>query len=291
MLINPEGQPIRDDISVPEMTERQRQDAEDRTSVKAVVVYEAIRQDGDEELQRQPSALAWSGLAAGLSMGFSFVSEALLRTWLPDAPWRHLIVPLGYPVGFLIVIIGRQQLFTENTLTAIIPLLTRRTWATAAAVVRLWAIVLASNLAGAHIFAWVISNTPVFRPEVQASLRSLALEAADVSFGNAVIRGVFAGWLIATVVWMNAATNTSRTPIIIILTYLVGVAGLTHVVAGSIEVLFLVWTGQRSWFSYIDGYMLPTLIGNILGGVSLVSALNHAQVVSGQDLRKTNLTS
>src|SRR5271170_3876980 len=190
---------------MPALTERQEQEAEDRTSVSALVVHEAIRKDGDEELRRPVSALAWSGLAAGLSMGFSFVAEALFRTYTPAAPWRPLITNLGYPLGFLIVIIGRQQLFTENTLTAIIPLLTRRNHGTLLAVSRLWAVVLLANLTGAHIFAWVIGNTSVLKPEFHQALTELAKGAAHVSFGSAVIRGIFAGWLIATVVWMLAA--------------------------------------------------------------------------------------
>jgi formate-nitrite transporter family protein len=109
----------------------------------------------------------------------------------------------------------------------------------------------------------------------------LATEAADVSFPSAVIRGIFAGWLIAMVVWMNAATDSGRFTIIVTLTYVVGLAGLTYIVAGSVEVIFLVMIGAKTWISFLIGYMLPTLIGNILGGVSLVSALNHAQVVAG----------
>jgi formate/nitrite transporter FocA (FNT family) len=108
----------------------------------------AIRYDGEEELNRPISALAWSGLAAGMSMGFSLVAEALFRTYLPDQPWRPLITSLGYPLGFLIVIIGRQQLFTENTLTAIIPLLARRNTATLLRVARLWTVVLVANPCG-----------------------------------------------------------------------------------------------------------------------------------------------
>ncbi len=286
MLVNEDGSPLSEEMVVPELTEKQQQEAEDRTSVSAVVVHEAIRHDGEEELQRPISALAWSGLAAGLSMGFSFVAEALLRRYLPDAPWRPLIVNLGYPFGFLIVIIGRQQLFTENTLTAIIPLLARRNMSTFISVLRLWAVVLCANLTGAHIIAWVLGNTPVFRPEVQASLLALAQEAAAVSFGSAILRGIFAGWLIAMVVWMLAATDTGRIPIIVILTYVVSLAGLTHIIAGSIEVLFLVMTGHLSWFAYLGGYMTPTLIGNIIGGVSMVSVVNHAQVVAGMALTK-----
>ena len=289
MIVDERGEPLEEVVVTPPLSDRQRQEAEDRTSVKASVVHETIRRDGDEELQRPLPALAWSGLAAGLSMGFSFLAEALIQSHLPDTIWRPLVTNLGYPLGFLIVIIGRQQLFTENTLTAIIPLLTRRNFSTGWAVLRLWAVVLTANLTGAHIFAWVIGNTSVLKPEFHQALTSLAQQAADVSFGSAVIRGVFAGWLIATVVWMLAATNSGRIPIIVVLTYFVSLAGLTHIVAGSVEVLYLVMTGQRPWLAYVGSYMLPTLTGNILGGVSLVSALNHAQVIAGSPPPRSRL--
>lgn len=288
MLVNEKGENLEADLATPPLNERQKQEAEDRTSISAVVVHEAIRKDGDEELQRPMSALAWSGLAAGLSMGFSFVAEGLLHTYLPKTQWRPLLTNLGYPFGFLIVIIGRQQLFTENTLTAIIPLLARRNLVTLLAVLRLWAVVLAANLFGAHIFAWVVANTPMFSPEIQNSLRELAVRAAAVSFGAAILRGIFAGWLIAMVVWMLAASQDGKVGIIVILTYVVGLAGLTHVVVGSEEVLFLVMIGAKSWMSFLAGYMIPTLIGNIIGGVALVSAVNHAQVVAGLGLGRSS---
>ena len=281
MIVDDKGNTIADVPAMPPLTERQQQEAQDRTSVSALVVHEAIRKDGDEELQRPISALAWSGLAAGLSMGFSFVAQALFRTYIPDAPWRPLITNLGYPIGFLIVIVGRQQLFTENTLTAIIPLLARRKMATFWQVLRLWSVVLVANIAGAHLFAWVIGNTSVLHSVFHHAMEQLATEAANVSFGDAILRGIFAGWLIAMVVWMLAATNSSRIPIIVILTYLVGLARFTHVVAGSVEVLFLVMTGAKSWLSFAGGYLVPTLIGNVVGGVALVSAVNHAQVIAG----------
>ena len=280
VITDDQGRPIKNEI-VPELTERQEQESEELTSVTALVVHEAIRKSGEEELARPIQALAWSGLAAGLSMGFSFLSEALFRTYLPNAPWRPLLTNLGYSVGFLLVIVGRQQLFTENTLTAIIPLLARRNWATFRAVAKLWSIVLVANLVGAHIFAWVIAGSTVMKPVFRDALRDLAMEAADVSFPTALLRGIFAGWLIAMIVWMLSATDSGRISIIVILTYIVGLASLTHVIAGSTEVLYLVMTGAKSWFSYFGGYMIPTLAGNILGGISLVSALNHAQVVAG----------
>jgi len=279
------------DVVAPDLSEKKRAEAEERTSVSVDVVHEAIRQDGEEELNRTASALAWSGLAAGLSMGFSFVVQALFRAHLPDQPWRPLLVRLGYPVGFLIVIIGRQQLFTENTLTAIIPLLARRNFFTLVRVLKLWTIVLLANLVGAHLFAWVVGNTPMFQPDVQSSMLAIAKQAADVGFGSAVLRGIFAGWLIAMVVWMLAAVDTGRVPIIIILTYVVGLADLTHIIAGSVEVLFLAMVGAKSWLSVVGGYLAPTLLGNIIGGVSLTAAVNHAQVVAGMGKRKTRVVS
>lgn len=274
------------DVVAPELTEKQREEAEERTSVSVDVVHEAVRHDGEEELRRPTSALAWSGFAAGLGMGFSFVAQALFLAYLPNQPWRPLLVNLGYPLGFLIVILGRQQLFTENTLTAIIPLLARRNMATFIQVLRLWTVVLIANLAGAHLFAWVVGNTPMFHADVQAAMLALAKKAAEVSFGVALLRGIFAGWLIALVVWMLAAIDTGRALIIILITYVVGLGSLTHIVAGAVEVLFLPMVGARSWVDIVWVYLLPTLIGNILGGTALTAALNHAQVVAGMGQKK-----
>jgi formate-nitrite transporter family protein len=270
-------------LVTPELTEKEEQEAEERVAVTAHVVHEAIRKQGEEELKRPGSALAWSGLAAGLSMGFSFIAEGLLRSHLPDADWRALVAKLGYPLGFLIVIIGRQQLFTENTLTPIIPLLARRDLKTFWSVLRLWTIVFLANMVGAHAFAWVVANTAVVTPELQRALSDIAHESAAIGFGAAILRGVFAGWLIALVVWLLAASEHSQIGVIAILTYVVGLGQFTHIIVGSIEVLFLVMSGQLAWTAFVAGYALPTLIGNIIGGVSLVSALNHAQVVSGQE--------
>ncbi len=115
---------------------------------------------------------------------------------------------------------------------------------------------------------------------------ALATKAMQVGFGTAILRGIFAGWLIAMVVWILAAVDTGRSAIIIILTYVVGLANLTHIIAGAVEVLFLPMVGAASWIHVAWGYLLPTLIGNIIGGGSLTAALNHAQVVAGMAGKK-----
>jgi len=214
--------------------------------------------------------------------GLSLIAEGLLRAHLPDTPWRPLISKLGYPLGFILVIIGRQQLFTENTLTVIIPLMAKRNLATLIQVLRLWATVLVANIAGAHAIAWTLSNTTVFPPEVKHAFYDIGQMSAAAGFREVLLRGIFAGWLIATVVWLLAAADSRGVSIIAIPTYIVGLAGLSHVIVGSIEVLYLVMSGAKSWMIYFSGYFVPSLIGNVIGGVALVSALNHAQVVAGR---------
>ncbi len=104
------------------MDDSERKEAKERSAISAAVVHEAIREEGVSELKRSSSALMWSGLAAGLSMGFCLISEGLISRYLPGVSWAPLLSSFGYTIGFLIVVLGRQQLFTENTLTAIIPL-------------------------------------------------------------------------------------------------------------------------------------------------------------------------
>src|SRR4051812_23396757 len=252
-----------------ELTEREQDEAEERSSVNVRVVHEAVRREGEEELERSSQALAFSGLAAGLSMGFSFIAEGLLRSHIPDLPWRPLIVKFGYSVGFVLVVLGRQQLFTENTLTPILPLLHRKNLPTLWHVLRLWTVVLLANLVGASAIAWVLGNTGVFRPEVRHTFQEIASETANVTFGLALLRVIFAGWLIAFMVWLLPFAESARVAVIVGITWLVGVGNFTHIIAGSVEVLFLVTTGALSWTHYLGGGMGPAPVGKNFGGGSL----------------------
>jgi len=165
-----------------ELSDREQGEVEERKHPRAQVLYEAIRLEGEHELKRPFAALAWSGLAAGLSMGFSFVAMGLLHQLLPHAGWSKLVVALGYGVGFLIVIVGRQQLFTENSLTPIIPLLQARDVTTLLKVGRLWGIVLASNLLGTFAFAFVLQRTRVFDSAAADAFAELGREVMAGGF-------------------------------------------------------------------------------------------------------------
>ena len=246
--------------------------------LKAALVHEVIRHEGEEELQRTVSALAWSGLAAGLSMGFSLVVEGLLRHHLPDAPWRPLVESFGYTTGFVIVVLGRQQLFTESTLTAVIPALTRRDRETLLALLRLWVVVLLANLVGAGLFAALAFGVPVFEPNLHQDFLAIGEEAAAGSFVVLFVKAVLAGWLIALMVWLLPGAASARLIIIVLITYIVAVCGFAHVIAGSVEGLYLGLAGAKSLPSDLIDYLVPVLAGNIVGGSALVAMLNHAQV-------------
>ena len=264
--------------------ERKAEDAEadQRSSPGGTIIYKAILKEGVDELDRPPSALFWSGLAAGLSMGASLIAEGLLGSHLPDSPWKPLITKFGYSIGFLIVILGRQQLFTENTLTPILPLLRDTSFRMFRRVLRLWAVVLVANLLGCLAAAWVADSDIAFGPEIKTEFAKIGSQAMMGGFAAHVLRGIFAGWLIALMVWILPFAESARFWVIIVLSYIVGLGHFSHVVAGAVQTFFAAIVGEASWWSVLGNYLLPTFIGNVLGGVALVAAIAHAQVVSGK---------
>jgi formate/nitrite transporter FocA (FNT family) len=264
------------------LRKREYEEAERRAAVRAPVVHEAIRLEGIEELARPSSALWWSGLAAGLSMGFSLVVQGALRAALPDEPWRPLIERWGYAVGFLIVVLGRQQLFTENTITPVLPVLTKPTTSMVRGMLRLWAIVLGANLVGALAVAFLLAHGDAFQPAVRAAFGEIGATTIGGAPLTHFVGGIFAGWLLATMVWLLPGAPQSRFAVVAFITYVIGVAGFSHIVAGSVEVFYLAAAGLRAPLDVVV-WALPTLAGNIVGGVALVAALMHGQVVAGAD--------
>ncbi|MGU3359429.1 formate/nitrite transporter family protein [Methylobacterium sp. M6A4_1b] len=254
----------------------------------AFVLHEVIRLEGDEELRRQGSALLLSAIAAGLTMGFSLIVPGVLKAHLPEAPWAGLITSLGYATGFLIVVLGRQQLFTENTLTPILPLLHDRSRATLRRVLRLWGIVLSGNIVATAMIAAVLTYSDAFEPGVHAAFSALSHHAIGSAFGTTVIKAVFAGWLIALMVWMLPATGSAAPFVIILITWLVSMCGLSHIVAGSVDAFYLVFAGQATMVDYVWRFFLPTLIGNVFGGTALVAVLNFGQVAPEVEEQKAS---
>jgi len=264
--------------SEPEITDKEKEEIEDLKRASAVVLHEVIRSEGERELQRSSTALAFSGLAAGLSMGFSLIGEGLLASMLPDRPWRNLVASFGYTLGFLFVILGRQQLFTENTITAVIPALHNKDYKTFFNLIRLWVVVFAGNLVGALAFAAVVAHSAVFSEAAKQQFARMGAHQVVNGFGTELLKAIFAGWLIAFMVWMLPSVDHAKIPLIIIVTYVVGLGSLAHIIAGSVEAFYGAFAGSAHWLPVITHFLVPTLLGNIIGGVTLVSALNKAQV-------------
>ncbi len=262
----------------PHLDDREQHQALQGTPLGPLVIHEIVREQGEAELGRSFNGLAWSGLAAGLSIGFSFVVEAELQAGMPDSPWRRLVAGFGYSTGFLIVILGRQQLFTETTLTALIPALTQRNLATLLRTLRVWVIVLVANLIGTVIYAWMASLPDLFTPDVVAHLAELSARTMAHSFWHTVLTAGLAGWVIGLMVWLLPGAGPARPMIVILLTYVVALCEFPHIVAGSVEAMYGVMTGHASITDYLTKFLAPTLLGNALGGTILAALLNHAPV-------------
>ena len=270
------------DGSAPPDPASERKMTEDAKSLDAKTTYEVILEEGEQELARSTSALVWSGLAAGLTMGLSFLSVGLLQGHLPESEWRPLVARLGYTVGFVAVIIGSQQLFTENTLTPILPLLKKKTGASLRNVLRLWGAVFVANMIGALLFALALGLLDLVDSRVHHALEDVVREALRHDAATTFVRAVGAGWLIALLVWMLPGVKGGRLGVIVLMTYLIALAGFAHVIAGASEMFYAAVRGVASWGEAI-GWLAIALVGNVLGGVTLVTALNHAQATSGED--------
>jgi formate/nitrite transporter FocA (FNT family) len=279
----------RQPVEMPDRNEREQEaesgakenDIKERTSPPGEVVYSAIYREGEHELERNSHALLWSGFAAGMSMGFSFLTEALLRSHLPDSEWRPLITKIGYSVGFLIVILGRQQLFTKNTLTVILPLLKKKEARILGNVARLWCLVLLTNLAGAIVFALFISKTGLFDTSMHNVLSAIAHEDINTNFGATILHAIIAGWLIALMIWLLPFAESARVWVIVILAYVVGLGQFSHIIAGTVPVTYLALNGAVTigqWFSEFFG---PVLLGNVIGGIVPVALMAHAEFIYG----------
>lgn len=242
-------------------------------------VFDLIKADGEEEMARPARSLFFSAIAAGFAIGFSVVAEAVMKARLPaDEAWSPLIYDSGYTIGFLIVVLARLQLFTENTITPVFAVLERPSRGAGARLARLWGVVLAGNMLGAVVFAAFMMLTPAISDATQDAILALGRHASDGGFWATVARGVGAGFLIAAMVWMLAGVRSGEPLIVFLLTYVIAICGFAHVVAGAVEMTALVLAGQMTAVAAAFGFVLPALIGNVIGGTGLFALLSYAQV-------------
>lgn len=244
-------------------------------------IYARVREDASDELARTPSALGFSGLFAGFTIGASALAYATALVYL-DGGTALFVAALVYPIGYVGAILGRAQLFTENTLYPVLLSMGDRRYLRGTA--RLWGIVIVANLVGAVLFALVAVKTSALPDGVPQRIRSLGGEAVSRDFWLTFWAAVLAGWLLALVAWLVEAVNTPLGALFVVwtLTMLVGLTDLDHSVATAVEAWAAVLEGDAEFWPAL-GWQSTTLLGNALGGVLIVTVLNYAQVRSGEE--------
>jgi len=250
----------------------------DAAALSPKLIYEVIRRDGEEELARTKRSLIWSGIAAGMLISLSVLGEAVFRTYLPDNPASYLIENLGYSLGFLAVIMGRMQLFTENTITTVLPIMRERTLAAFGSMMRLWSIVLFANVIGAFAAAALFVYTPALPPEIIPAIEELSRHATGMGASTGFWRAIPAGVIVALIVWMLPQADEAAFFLILTFTWLIAAGDFTHIVAGSVEMAVLVLQGELGASGAIFGFFLPVLAGNIFGGTLVFTLVAWGQV-------------
>ncbi len=261
------------------VTQREVKDIEERSSPRTPVIYEIVRRLGEEEMARPAISLWWSGVAAGLSISFSLLGQAILETHLPDAPWRPLVSCFGYSVGFIMVVLSRQQLFTESTITAVLPLFADFSFTNLRKLARLWSIVLVANFVGTFVAACFFTYAPALTPALYAGMLEVSQHILGHGWLDLFFKGIPAGFLIAAMVWLIPSADTAQFYVIALMTYIIAAGKFMHIIAGSVEAFILVLHGDVGLAAIGIGFITPVLLGNIIGGTVLFGLISYGQVM------------
>ncbi|MBR6013855.1 MAG: formate/nitrite transporter family protein [Selenomonadaceae bacterium] len=263
---------------VDELSQEERRAIKENHPIQPQLIFKIIRTEGEEELRRKFVALAFSALAAGIFVSFSFFFRSVFHFHMGDSQFEPLISSFGYTVGFVIVILGRMQLFTENPITTIIPLLCNFTGKEFFKVVRLWSIVFFFNIIGTSIAATFFSFNYAVSPEFENAMHEVARNVMRLDAIENIFRGIPAGIIIAVLVWIAPQTRNFRLSTIIFLVYFIALGDFSHVVVGSCEMAFEIIEGDANFFDYFFKFLIPTGIGNVIGGTVIFTLLIHNQV-------------
>lgn len=257
--------------------ERTQKEILERMRLPAVSVYKIIAFDGREELSRPTSSLFWSGIAAGICISLSVIAMGVLNAALPSGESWFLLQYFGYTLGFLVVIQGRLQLFTENTITAVLPTLANFNARNLGKMLRVWGVVFGANMIGTFIISLLLTIFTFLPPDYMEGVMRISHHYTDIPPLAALIRGIPTGLILASMVWIMPSCKGQETFTIIILIYLIALGQFTHVIAGSVEIFLVMFEGGISVF---DGFLLlfSTAFGNIIGGTGLFALLVYAQI-------------
>jgi formate/nitrite transporter FocA (FNT family) len=260
-------------------TATEKPSKEKAARLSAHEIFDQVAKNARDELSRSTCALFISGLAGGVTMGLTGLSVAIVVCYLGYSPRAELLSLLAYPIGFIAVIIGRKQLFTENTLYPVALILAERKSQHVLNSFRLWTAVFVGNVLGVIGFGLLASRTDALRPEYKAALVQLGIHAVQPTHGHIFWSGIVGGWLIALVAWIVTASRHTigQIAVVWLFTFMVGLGHFAHCIASSGEILTAVFAGSVQWPAYPLWLALATA-GNIIGGIVFVTLLNYGQV-------------
>jgi formate/nitrite transporter FocA (FNT family) len=258
--------------------EEEQKEVVRRSGPESVVLHEAMVLKGEHELDRPAASLFWSALAAGIAVSISIIAEGALHQRLPEAPWRELVTGWGYAVGFIIVIMGRLQLFTEHTVVAVTPALATPSLGNFEKLARLWAIVFIGNQLGAFVAALSFVRLGLTGPELTAAMVEVSRPAMDRTFADTLLQAIPAGFIIAAIAWLIIAAKAGHFWVIALLAYMIAIGQFPHVIASACGAYLLALTGNAPTLWPATGFVIPALIGNVIGGTGLFALLSYAQI-------------
>ena len=192
------------------LSHTEEKDVRDNQGLNSVSLYAIVHREGLEELQRPMMSLWWSGVAAGICISLSILAEGILHHLFSRSPYQFVIENLGYTVGFVMVIVGRLQLFTENTLSVILPLLSKPSLNMGVCIARLWSIVFASNMVGTFLAAFFSYSLQAVPPELVEGMTAISKHYAELTPSDAFSYGITSGFIIAAIVWMKPSVKHSQ---------------------------------------------------------------------------------
>ncbi|GAB3676645.1 formate/nitrite transporter family protein [Halopiger thermotolerans] len=237
-------------------------------------VFQRIVAAADEEVTSGNRELFFSGLAAGFAITITFLLYASLYGATDGDP---ILSSLLYPLGFIYIIIGGYQLYTENTLPPVA--LTLERLASLPMLLRHWTIVLAGNFAGGALGAAALTWGGVFDDDAAYAAMSISRHGIETSWSQLFFKAAFAGLIVAGVVWVTfASRDTISRLVVVYLAFLaIPLGNLFHVVVSFTEMLYLVFAGELAVLVGLTDFVLPVLLGNTLGGILLVTVVNYYQ--------------
>ncbi len=257
--------------------------AEPRKPARRILEQEIS--EGLGEIRRSTAGLLMAGLSAGMDVGFSLllIAIALTRADNLGPLATELLVANMYSIGFIIVIVGRSELFTEHTALAVMPLLSGQT--TLKELGRLWALVYSSNLVGGALIALLIVVTgPALGVIVEPVFGEIALRLVDHNWWTILLSAILAGWLMGMVSWLVAASRDTISQIVIVwlVTTAIGFSHLHHSIVGSVEVLAGLFAGQGITLAQFGHFLLWATLGNSIGGAVFVALVKYSHVIRSE---------